>query len=82
MGRMKRVFIFLEEFLGRGKLCFWKPRVFFGGISLPSDKIMPSGRGSFVMNDLLDFIMFLIVNKIRWQRGEVPSVSFILMIRR
>ena len=43
---------------------------------------MLSGHGSFVTNDLLNFIMFLIVDKIMWQRGEVPCVNFILMIRR
>ena len=82
MGRAKGVLIFLEEFLGRGKLHFWKPRVFFSGISLPSDKIMPLGWSSFVTNDLLDFVMFLVIDKVRWRRGEVLAVNFIFMIGR
>ena len=40
------------------------------------------GRGSFVMNDLLDFIMFFIIDDIRGWRREVLSVNFIFMIRR
>ena len=78
----KGVFIVLEEFLGSGEFCFRKPRIFFSGVAFPLDKVLPSGRGSFVMNDLFDFVMFLVINEIRGWRWEVPAMNFILMIRR
>ena len=34
------------------------------------------------MNDLFDFIMFLVVDKVRGWGGEVPSMNFIFVIRR
>ena len=78
----KGVFIVLEEVPGSGEFCFRKPRVFFSGVAFPSDKVLPSGQGSFMMNDLFDFIMFLIIDEIwRW-RWEVPAMNFIFMIRR
>ena len=43
MGKMKGVFIILKEFLGSRKLHFGKPRVFFGGIALPLDKVLSTG---------------------------------------
>ena len=78
----KGVFIVLEEFLGSGELRFWKPRIFFSGVTLPSDKVLPSGRGSFVTNDLFDFVMFFVIDEIWGWRWEVPSVDFIFVIRR
>ena len=82
MGKVKGVFIVLEEFLGSGELCFGTPRVFFGGVAFLSDKVLPSGRSSFVMNDLFDFVMFLIIDEIWGWRWEVPAMNFIFMIRR
>ena len=68
MRATKGVFIVLEEFLGSGEFCFGEPRVFFSGVAFPSDKVLPSGQGSFMMNDLFDFIMFLIIDEIwRWR---------------
>ena len=40
---VKRVLILLEEFLGSREFHFRKPRVFFSGISLPLDKVLPLG---------------------------------------
>ena len=82
MGVAEGVFIVLEEFLGSGELRFRKPRVLFSGVAFPSDKVLPSGRGSFVMNDLLDFVMFLIIDEIWGWRWEVPAMNFIFVIRR
>ena len=78
----KGVFIVLEEFLGSGEFSFGKPRIFFGGVAFPSDKVLLSGRGSFVTNNLFDFVMFLVINEIWGWRWEVLSVDFIFMIRR
>ena len=82
MKAAKGVFIVLEEFLGRGEFCFWKPRVFFSGVSLPSDKVFLSGRSSFVTNDLFDFVMFFVIDEIWGWRWEVLAVDFIFVIRR
>ena len=62
MGRTKGVFIILKEFLGSGELCLGKPRVFFGGITLPLDKIFLMELYSFVSDDLFNFIMFFVIN--------------------
>ena len=77
MGKVKGVFIVLEEFLGHRELCFGKPRVFFGRVALPSDKVLPLGRSSFVTNDLFDFVMFLVIDEIWKWRWEVLAMNFI-----
>ena len=82
MRAAKGVFIVLEEFLGSGEFCFREPRVFFSGVALPLDKVLPSGRGSFVTNDLFDFVMFFVIDEIWGWRWEVLAVNFIFVIRR
>ena len=81
MRAAKGVFIVLEEFLGSGEFCFRKPRVFFSGVTLPSDKVLLLGWSSFVMNDLFDFVMFFVIDKIWGWRWEVLAVDFIFVIR-
>ena len=81
MRAAKGVFIVLEEFLGSGEVRLWKPRVFFSGVTLPSDKVLPSGQSSFVTNDLFDFIMFFVIDEIWGWRWEVPAMDFIFVIR-
>ena len=78
----KGVFIVLEEFLGSGESRFGKPRVFFSGVTFQSDKVLPLGWGSFVTNDLFDFIMFLVIDEIWGWKWEVLAVNFIFVIRR
>ena len=78
----KGAFIVLEEFLGSREFCFREPRVFFSGVAFPLDKVLLSGQGSFVMNDLFDFIMFLVIDEIWGWRWEVLAVNFIFVIRR
>ena len=82
MRTVERIFTVLKEFLGSGELCFRKPRVFFSRIALPSDKVLLMGWDSFVTNDLLDFVMFFIIDVIRGWSGKVPSMDFIFVIRR
>ena len=79
---MEGVLIVLEEFLDCREFHFRKPRVLFCRVAFPLDKVLPSGRGSFVTNDLFDFVMFLVINEIRGWRWEVPAVNFIFVIRR
>ena len=78
----KGVFIVLEEFLGSREFCFRKPRVFFSRVAFPMDKVLPSGQGSFVMNDLFDFIIFLIIDEIWGWGWEILAMNFIFVIRR
>ena len=82
MRTAKGVFIVLKEFLGSGELSFREPRVFFSRVALPSDEVLPSGRSSFVTNDLFDFVMFFVIDEIWGWRWEVPAMNFILMVRR
>ena len=72
----------MEEFLGSGEFSFREPRVFFDGVTFPSDKVLAFGRGSLVTNDLFDFVMFFVIDEIWGWRWEVPAVDFILVIRR
>ena len=72
----------MEDFLGSGEFHFRKPGVFFSGIAFPSDKVLPSGRGSFVTNDLFNFVMFFVIDEIWGWRWEVPAMDFIFVIRR
>ena len=72
----------MEECPGSGELRFRKPRVFFSRVAFPSDKVLPLGWDSFVVNDLFYFIMFLIIDEIWGWRWEVPAMNFIFMIRR
>ena len=46
------------------------------------DKVLPLGQGSFVMNDLFDFIMFLVIDEIWGWGWEIPAVNVIFVIRR
>ena len=78
----KGVFIVLEEFLGSGEFRFGKPRVFFSGVAFPMDKVLPLGWGSFVTNDLFDFVMFLVIDEIWGWGWKVLAVNFIFVIRR
>ena len=82
MRAAKGIFIVLEEFLGSGEFCFRKPRVFLSGVTLPSDKVQPSGRSSLVTNDLFNLVMFFIIDEIWGWRWEVPAVNVIFMIGR
>ena len=40
------------------------------------------GQSSFVMNDLLNFIVFFVIDEIRGWSREVPSMNLIFMIER
>ena len=40
------------------------------------------GQSSFVMNDLLNFVMFFVINEIRGWSREVPSMNLIFVIGR
>ena len=56
----KQVLILLEEFLGMGELQLREPGVFFRGISLSMDQVLSVGQSSFVFQDFLNLVMFLI----------------------
>ena len=62
---VKGVFTLLEEFLGSRELSFRKPRVFFSGVSFPTDQVLLLGWSSLVTNDLLNFIMIFIIDEIK-----------------
>ena len=58
------------------------PRIFFGGVSLPSDQEEVVGWSSTVAKDLLDFVFFFPLDKIRWWRREVLSVNGVFFVWR
>ena len=61
---------------------FRDPRVFFGRIPLPSDQEGTGGWGSVVVYDLLNFVFFFSLDKVRGWRWEVPAMDFIFAIGR
>ena len=56
------------------------PGVFFGRVSFPLDQEGMGGQRSVMANDLLDFIFFFSIDKVRRWCREVPAVDFIFMI--
>ena len=57
------------------------PRVFFGRVSLPSDQEGTGGRGSTVAYDLLYFVFFFPIDKVRGWRREVFAMDLVFAIR-
>ena len=64
------------------KLCLRKPRVFFSRVSFPLDEVFVISRGTWVFQDLFNFIFFFSIEKVRWWCREIHPVGFIFMIRR
>ena len=58
------------------------PRVFFGGVSLPSDQEGARCWGSAVADNIFNFIFFFAVDKVRGWHREVPAVDLVFTIRR
>ena len=58
------------------------PGVFFGQIPLPLDQEGVGRWGSVVAYDLLDFIFFFSIDKVRGRCREVLAVDFIFTIRQ
>ena len=79
-GGMK-LFIQGESGLGIFQIPFRDPRVFFGQVSFPSDQEGTGRRSSAVAYDLLDFVFFLPIDKVRGRRREVLAVDLVFAIR-
>ena len=77
-----KLFIGSKGGLGMFQVPLRDPQIFFGRISFPSDQERAGGRGSAVANDLLNFIFFFPVDKVRGWHREVPAVDFIFTIGR
>ena len=76
-----KLFVRGEGGLGMFQIPLRDPRVFFGGVSFPSDQERTSCRSSAVANDLFNFVFFFPIDKVRrWRRG-VLSVDLIFAIR-
>ena len=71
---------------GEGGLCMFQvplggPRVFFGRVSLPSDQEGTGCWSSAVAYNLLNFVFFFPVDKVRGRRREVLAVDLVFAIR-
>jgi len=69
-----------EGGLGIFEIPLRDPRIFFGGVSLPSDQEELVGQSSVVAKNLFNFIFFLPLDKIQWWRREVLSVNGVLLV--
>ena len=61
---------------------FWDPRVFFSRVSFPSDQEGTGRRGFTVANDLLNFVFFFSIDKVRGWHRKVLAMDFVFVIRR
>ena len=77
-----KLFIRSEGGLGMFQILLRDPGIFFSGVSLPSDQEGTGSRGSVMVYDLLNFVFFFSIDKIRRWCREVLSVDFIFAIRR
>ena len=68
--------------LGIFQIPLRNPRVFFGQIPLPSDQERTGGWSSMVAYDLLNFVFFFSIDKVRGRHREVPAVDLVFVIRR
>jgi len=74
--------ISLEE-VGGLEVVSWLPGVIAFGVSLPLYEILQLFFPPLtsVATDGLDFVLFLVVDKVRWWSGEVFSVFFCFDVR-
>ena len=70
-----------EGRLGMFQIQLRDPRVFFSGVSLPSDQEGAGSRSSAVAYNLFDFVFFFAVDKVRGWRREVPAMDLVFTIR-
>ena len=75
-------FVRSEGGLGMLQVPLGDPGVFFGQIPLPSDQEGAGRWGSVVAYDLLDFIFFFSIDKVRGRCREVPAMDFVFTIRQ
>ena len=57
------------------------PRIFFGGVSFPSDQEEVVGQSSVVTKDFFYFVFFFPLDKIWWWRREVLSVNRVFFVQ-
>ena len=62
------------------QVLFWDPRVFFGRVPFPSDQEGMGRRRSAVANDLLDFVFFFSIDKVRRWHRKVLAMDFAFTI--
>jgi len=67
--------------LGIFEISLRDPRIFFGGVSLPSDQEEAVSRGSTVAKNFFDFVFFFSLDKIWWWCQEFLSVDGVLLVR-
>ena len=77
-----KLFIRSEGGLGMFQILLRDPGIFFSGVSLPSDQEGTGSWGSAMAYDLLNFVFFFAVDKVRGWRREVPAVDLVFTIRR
>ena len=77
-----KLFIRGEGGLGMFQIPLRDPRIFFSGVSLPSDQEGTGCRGSAVADNLFNFVFFFAVDKVRGWCREVLPVDLVFTIRR
>jgi len=66
--------------LGIFEILLRDPRIFFSGVSFPSDQEEAVSWSSVVTKDLFDFVFFSL-DKVRWWCREVLSVDGVFFVR-
>ena len=72
----------LENRGGVTEINFWFPCILRRGVSFPCGQVLPSARGAFVRDNVIDFIFFFGVNYVRRSPREGWTMCFGSAIRR
>ena len=76
------MFIFGKDKRGVLEIALRFPRIFGRWVSFPCGQVQSSPRGSRVRNNMINFILFFVINEVRRGFCEGGTMCFGLPIRR
>ena len=81
LGDAMSSFVLLEDSGSMTEMKFRFPSIFGRRISFPCGQVQSSARGTFVGNNMVNFVFFFSINQVRRRLGEGGTVCFGLVIR-
>ena len=76
------MFIFRKDKRGVSEIALRFPHIFRRGVSLPCGQVQSSSRRPLVRNDMINFVLFFVINEVRRGSCEGGTMCFGLLIRR
>ena len=80
--RWEHLCIFRKDKRGVLEIALRFPRIFRRRVSFPCGQVQSSSRRSLVRNDMINFVLFFVINEVRWGLREGGTMCFGLPIRR